>query len=103
MPSPSSGHGSTEQLRLAQRLGLAAGSLTCSQSLSAIQQASLDIGISLAPEKCEGPKTRLVFLGIELDSEHMTARLPDDKLDDLRTIICGWVHKKTTQISGGDA
>ena len=71
-----------------------AGALVCSNSLSAIQRASLDIGIPLAPDKCEGPTTCIAFLGIELNSMDMTARLPQDKLSELQTIITSWVGKK---------
>ena len=71
-----------------------AGALVCSNSLSAIQRASLDIGIPLAPDKCEGPTTCITFLGIELNSMDMTARLPQDKLSELQTIITSWVGKK---------
>lgn len=45
-----------------------AGADTCSTYLHAIEQAAIDTGIPLAPEKCEGPSTCLTFLGIELDS-----------------------------------
>ena len=71
-----------------------ADSMVCSNSLNAIQQASLDIGISLAPEKCEGPTTCITFLGIELNSIYMTARLPNDKLAELQTLIGSWTGKK---------
>jgi hypothetical protein len=64
------------------------------ESLNAIQQASLDISITLAPEKCERPTTCIIFLGIELNSITMTARLPDVKLLELRTTIVAWKNKK---------
>ena len=38
----------------------------CGLSLRAIQQAAVDIGIPLAPDKIEGPSTCLTFLGIEI-------------------------------------
>ena len=41
----------------------------CGLSLRAIQQAAVDIGIPLAPDKIEGPTTRLTFLGIEWNSK----------------------------------
>ena len=66
----------------------------CAQSLHAIQNAANDIGISLAPEKIEGPSTCLTFLGIELDSDQMTARLPANKLSELLILIQSWVSKK---------
>ena len=59
----------------------------CAQSLHAIQNAANDIGIPLAPKKIEGPSTCLTFLGIELDSDQMTARLPANKLSDLLILI----------------
>ena len=71
-----------------------AGTLVCAHSLNVILQASLDIGIPLAPEKCEGPTTCIIFLGIELNSITMTARLPDVKLLELRTTIVAWKNKK---------
>ena len=48
----------------------------CASRLKAIDQAATEIGIPLSPEKCVGPTTCLIFLGIELDSVRMTARLP---------------------------
>ena len=66
----------------------------CTHSLHAIQQVAIDTGIPLAPEKIEGPTTCLTFLGIELNSLQMTARLPSDKLSDLLNIIRVWANKK---------
>ena len=67
----------------------------CDLSLRAIQQAAVDIGIPLAPDKIEGPTTRLIFFGIELDTLQMTARLPPQKLSDLLTLTQQWVNKKS--------
>ena len=47
----------------------------CASRLKAIDQAAAEIGIPLSPDKCVGPTTCLIFLGIELDSVSMTARL----------------------------
>ena len=71
-----------------------AGTPTCSNSVNAIQQASRDLGLPLAPDKCEGPTTCLIFLGIELNSVSMTARLPTNKLTELQSIISHWAQKK---------
>ena len=57
-----------------------AGTDICSTRLKAIDRAAQELGISLSPEKCEGPTTHIVFLGIELDSFAMSARLPPDSL-----------------------
>ena len=71
-----------------------AGSNDCAKCLLAIDQAAKDTGIPHTPEKCEDPSTRLVFLGIELDSVQMIARLPLDKLHELMVLITQWVNKK---------
>ena len=52
------------------------------------------LGIPLAPEKVEGPSTHLTFLGIELDSTSMTARLPGNKLERLQETITAWQDRK---------
>ena len=41
------------------------------------------LGVPLAPEKIEGPVTRITYLGIELDSRKFTIQLPQDKLTNL--------------------
>jgi hypothetical protein len=62
----------------------------CADSLHAIQCAACYFGIPLAPNKIEGPTTCITFLGIELDSMAMTARLPTDKLSELTSLIRIW-------------
>lgn len=73
----------------------AAGTDICAKRLAAIHQAAQLVGIPLSPEKCEGPTTRMVFLGIELDSIEMSARLPADKLADLIALLRDWRNKKS--------
>ena len=48
------------------------------------------LGLPLHPDKCIGPSTHLVVLGIELDSLEQSARLPADKLAALRELIQSW-------------
>ena len=45
-------------------------------------------------EKCEGPATVLVVLGIELDSINQAARLPADKLSALQGLISSWLPRR---------
>ena len=49
----------------------------------------------LAPEKVEGQSTSIVFLGIELDSKSLTARLPADKLSRLQALVKEWGDRKS--------
>ena len=75
----------------------AAGTNICAKRLTALHQVAQLVGIPLSPEKCEGPTTRLIFLGIELDSVEMSARLPADKLADLIALLHDWQNKKSCQ------
>ena len=67
----------------------------CANRLAAIEQAAQHVGIPLSPEKCEGPTTRIIFLGIELDSIEMSARLPAEKLAELIDLLREWRSKKS--------
>ena len=55
-------------------------SFECLQALHSTLTTCQELGIPLALHKVEGPTTRLVFLGIGLDSSQMALSLPDDKL-----------------------
>ena len=52
------------------------------------------LGIPIKQEKTVFPTTKLTFLGLELDSELMEVRLPQDKLEKLRTILSSFLHRK---------
>ena len=52
----------------------------CQANLSSIQIICQLLGVPLAIEKVEGPLTQLSFLGITLNTIHMKAWLPSDKL-----------------------
>ena len=57
------------------------------QQLDIILSVFRYLGIPLAEEKTEGPSQVLAFLGILLDTIRCEARLPPDKLADLRGIL----------------
>ena len=67
---------------------------TCQQNLDIIKEICLQLGVPLAMEKVEGPTTSLCFLGINIDTEKMEARLPDDKLDRIRRLVHTWLRKR---------
>ena len=54
------------------------------------------LGVPLATDKLEGPVQKITYLGIEIDSRDMTIRLPQDKLDKLKTMLKEWGKKKKT-------
>ena len=70
----------------------------CASRLRAIDKAANEIGIPLSPDKCVGPTTCLVFLGIQLDSVHMTAQLPPDKRIELIELLDEWALKRTCRL-----
>ena len=49
------------------------------------------------PGKLEGPSTRLAVLGIELDSESLQARLPQEKFDRIVSLLADWSGKRHCQ------
>ena len=50
--------------------------------------------VPTAPEKTVGPSTKVVYLGILIDSANMTIQIPPDKLHELTTILPTWLHRK---------
>lgn len=58
----------------------AAGRLYAEQARSVFRSTTKELGFSLSAPKEEGPCHCLEFLGIELDTVAMEARLPQDKL-----------------------
>lgn len=62
----------------------------CARNLHTSLSVCRSLGLPLHPNKCVGPSTRLVVLGIQLDSIEQTARLPAEKLEALRDLICSW-------------
>ena len=53
------------------------------------------LGVPLAEEKLEGPSTTILFLGIILDSVHLEAHLPADKLEGIKIALAEWSSKRT--------
>ena len=66
----------------------------CMAALDVMISICQSLGVPLAADKIAGPATSLVFLGIELDSVHMEAWLPDDKLTRLCQELRQWATRK---------
>jgi len=56
-----------------------------------IEDMDKDLGLSFQPKKMVRPMTCLEFLGLELDSAAMEARLPIEKLSYLHESLLEWV------------
>lgn len=59
----------------------------CKDDLYLILRTCQELGVPLSIEKIEGPSLRLTFLGIELNTEEMTMKLTEEKLQCLQTPI----------------
>lgn len=70
------------------------GSEQCAVDLRCLLEIFAGLQVPVATEKLERPGTCLVFLGIELDTTQMCMRLPQDKLEELRTMLTAWQGKK---------
>ena len=55
-----------------------------------IENMARALGLSFQPKKMVRPTTHLEFLGLELDSEAMEARLPIAKLNYLQEVLLNW-------------
>ena len=69
----------------------------CANNVRTIVHVASTVGIPLAPEKLEGPSTRLVFLGIMIDTTSMETSLPADKLGGLLAELQSWSSCKKCQ------
>ena len=76
-----------------------AESTTCQRDLTTTLTTCVDLGFPVAPEKTEGPTTRLTFLGIEIDSGASQIRLPQEKLVALQATVSQWMNKAGSRSS----
>ena len=75
-------------------LFLAPTSSSCSRSHNIFRSLCARIGVPLAEHKTEGPVTCIPFLGIEIDSGKMVARLAIDKLKVCSSDISQLLHQQ---------
>ena len=70
---------------------------SCTLGLQVFRDTMSELGVPLADEKTEGPCEVLVFLGLELDSAHMTVRIPENKIKEVVSKIEEMLlHEKST-------
>lgn len=68
--------------------------IECQRKVDLVLQLFKRLGVPVAEDKLEGPSKRIVFLGIEIDSDSLCIRLPADKLSSLSVSISSWQHRK---------
>ena len=69
----------------------------CGAALQILEDDCSALGVTLAPEKKEGPSTRVRFLGIDIDTVAGHLYLPADKLTNLRQMVDHWSHRRSCQ------
>ena len=66
-----------------------------SKYMHTTKEAFAWLGVPLAPEKSEGPTTRITYLGIQIDSAAFTISLPEDKLTSLKLELSHWSTRRS--------
>ena len=66
----------------------------CANNLRVIKDVSSRLGVPLAEEKCEGPSTSIIFLGILIDTETKMLSLPREKLVRVQSELVQWANRK---------
>lgn len=66
----------------------------CSELICSFASACDSLGVPIAREKSVGPCTKLIFLGLEIDSVLMIIRIPLQKMEELREIILKVLERK---------
>lgn len=70
---------------------------SCSYGLDIFKNTMSELGVPLAEEKTQGPVEVLVFLGLELDSNKMTVKIPLEKIQEVVIKIKDILsHQKST-------
>ena len=71
------------------------GSSLCQSYLDKSLETCDEVGFPVADGKTEGPATVIPFLGIEVDTDKLELRLPEDKLANLRDLVSKWRKRKS--------
>lgn len=66
----------------------------CAYNVATMKAVCEETGLPTEPEKDEGPATVISFLGMELDTQALEIRLPQEKLSLLQSALSVWRKKK---------
>ena len=58
----------------------------------------MELGIPIAADKSVGPTTIMVFLGLELNTNDMSVRIPLHKIDELATLIAHFLSREKVSL-----
>ena len=74
-----------------------ANSGICTDNLRILTETCSSLGVPLKVEKLEGPATRLVFLGIEIDTVKWTMSLPEEKMLKIKLELLQWKSRRSAR------
>lgn len=66
----------------------------CRLAYDTLRKLLQDLGFTLSERKLIPPTQRLTFLGVELDTISCSMRLPDEKVEELRQVVCEFQSKR---------
>ena len=69
----------------------------CMRSRDILMSACRELGVPIATHKCEGLSACLTFLVIEVDTQNLELRLPEEKLDRLKKLLVEWLPRKSCE------
>ena len=72
----------------------APNSQQCAEFVVILNHSCAALGVPIAEHKRDGPTTCLTFLGIEMDTQAGSLRLPADKLGRLQALLSDWGDRK---------
>ena len=72
--------------------------LKCLSSFSTLLRFFMSVHAPVVASKTLGPSQVLEFMGIELDSTRMEARLPDDKLQRTRDLLTSFTNRRSVRL-----
>lgn len=79
-------------------LAAAANSFICASNLLVSVSVVATLGLPLHSQKCPGPASYMVVMGIELDTTAKIARLPSDKFSSIQDLLPQWSTRRCWKI-----
>ncbi|XP_069125516.1 uncharacterized protein [Argopecten irradians] len=66
--------------------------------MNTFDQVCNELGVPLAPDKCEVPTTCLTFLGLDIDTEEMLIKVPLEKIVSLVNLIESFLNRSKVSL-----
>ena len=66
----------------------------CQASFERLNDLLVELGLDISHHKTVTPRTKVVCLGILVDTTNFTLSIPEDKLKEIKNLIAQWQHKK---------